>query len=544
MSSVRARVGAHRILASLSCGLSALILLIAAAPAAAVDHPETGNTACIKCHNYSAVGIESLEQETSLPHDSFVCLRCHEMHSWSGNLQLVRATINTPNSGPRAVLFRSHTGTNSFADGDGTYNGVCEVCHTRTYYHRNNSSGDHFHNASTDCTACHPHPFFHPTGGTCLDCHNRTQPFLAGDYRRQVVVAEGVGGDFILPSHHVTDGSTTQVVSASDCVVCHDQSQHRSFTGGVGVLLRDADGGAPIGFDGTAASLEAFCVNCHDGGHAAPFLDGRPAVNVAGMWAGATHHTAGVTCAQCHGNGHGNPNAKMLLAATALRDNTTYSTFAYSLCWMCHSEQKIINGTNSFAQLHKKHVVEKKAPCTACHSGHGAQDAGEPGQVNFSYALANGFDLQMIDGNTPSTAFHVSGDDSKGYCYLRCHGQDHKPKFYDRTGMLPLVKHTEGEEPGDTPVALHLRALANPARGQASFVVEASGMGLTQTTRLTVYDVAGRIQQQFDVAPFAGRRVIRWDGSDRSGRLVPNGVYLARLETYAGAQVFRLMFMR
>ncbi len=41
----------------------------------------------------------------------------------------------------RTVKFFDQTGVNSFADGDTTYNGVCEVCHTQTTYHRNDGSG-------------------------------------------------------------------------------------------------------------------------------------------------------------------------------------------------------------------------------------------------------------------------------------------------------------------------------------------------------------------------------------------------------------------
>jgi hypothetical protein len=55
------------------------------------------------------------------------------------------------------LKFFDQTGTNSFADGDTTYNGVCEVCHTQTAYHRNDISGDHTHYASETCRTCHSH---------------------------------------------------------------------------------------------------------------------------------------------------------------------------------------------------------------------------------------------------------------------------------------------------------------------------------------------------------------------------------------------------
>ena len=50
--------------------------------------------------------------------------------------QYIKDVLNT-----KTVKFFDQTGAKSFADGDTTYNGVCEVCHTQTTYHRNDGSG-------------------------------------------------------------------------------------------------------------------------------------------------------------------------------------------------------------------------------------------------------------------------------------------------------------------------------------------------------------------------------------------------------------------
>jgi len=39
-------------------------------------------------------------------------------------------------SGLREVVFLNQEGPNSYADGDAVYDGVCDVCHTGTKYHR------------------------------------------------------------------------------------------------------------------------------------------------------------------------------------------------------------------------------------------------------------------------------------------------------------------------------------------------------------------------------------------------------------------------
>lgn len=106
------------------------------------------NVMCLDCHN---MGTHQLAN----------CLTCHEEHNYT-NLHGIRPRIKTPASGIKAVTFTNHTGHNSFADGDSTLNGVCEVCHTSTKYYKNDGSGfiNHsggFNYNGKDCTACHTH---------------------------------------------------------------------------------------------------------------------------------------------------------------------------------------------------------------------------------------------------------------------------------------------------------------------------------------------------------------------------------------------------
>lgn len=123
---------------------------------------------CTSCHTYDQ-------------HNGMGCTKCHQPHNTNQtNIYMIRDTIATPNSGPKRSIFNAETGSNSFADGDGTYNGVCEVCHTTTSHHRNNSSSDHTHNAGTNCTTCHTHKnkFSAPD---CNACHNSTFPEWSTD---------------------------------------------------------------------------------------------------------------------------------------------------------------------------------------------------------------------------------------------------------------------------------------------------------------------------------------------------------------------------
>ena len=83
------------------------------------------------------------------------------------NNAIVKCEINTPNSGLKDTVF------GPYVTGEAPYNGVCEVCHTTTQFHRNDASGDHTHYASEDCMPCHKHSneFGHGGGQGCQSCH-------------------------------------------------------------------------------------------------------------------------------------------------------------------------------------------------------------------------------------------------------------------------------------------------------------------------------------------------------------------------------------
>ena len=155
---------------------------------------------CLTCHG--AAGTSSLKADvhindnnTQYPPFRITCMTCHTPHSerdnWLGahphdetggtvldggtNIKLVGrkldtsgfAMIDTPNSGLRDVVFefrgreiddvREHSFADDDEDANDVWDGACEVCHTLTKFHRNNSSGGHSHNRGRTCTNCHDH---------------------------------------------------------------------------------------------------------------------------------------------------------------------------------------------------------------------------------------------------------------------------------------------------------------------------------------------------------------------------------------------------
>jgi len=54
------------------------------------------------------------------------------------------------------IRFTAATGTGSFADGAPNNENICEMCHTKTLFHRRDGSMA-AHNDSNRCTNCHEH---------------------------------------------------------------------------------------------------------------------------------------------------------------------------------------------------------------------------------------------------------------------------------------------------------------------------------------------------------------------------------------------------
>ncbi len=332
---------------------------------------------CMDCHTYTA-------------HMGMGCCKCHQPHDPDqNNILLVKETVSTPNSGYKSVVFIQESGVSSFADGNSTYNGICEVCHTQTAYHRNNISGNHTHNAGDNCTVCHKHEksFIPPP---CHECHDQPQDngdgIPAGG--RRAIVGELTG-----MSHHLQSAS----LKPDDCRICHDMSKHSQGR----VRLKDRDNSAiiyelinrPMDDYTEALKLEPFCLNCHDGDSDTPFADGKISPQVdAGMWQNSAHKKGGsglkLTCMGkndefgCHATGHGSDNIKILNTDNALE---TLDKF----CYKCHTAGKVENLALSGAAVSndieevfmksEKHNLGTQfttdgktftLQCTSCHNPH------------------------------------------------------------------------------------------------------------------------------------------------------------------------------
>jgi predicted CXXCH cytochrome family protein len=147
-----------------------------------------------------------------------------------------------------------------------------------------------------------------------------------------------------------------------------------------------------------------------------------------------------IFCTDCHGNNdaagpagpHGSTNKHILVANYTTTDFTKESSFEYALCYKCHSRTSILND-DSFKE-HKKHIDGEDAPCNACHDPHGISHT----QATMSNGMPNNthlinFDISIVQPYNGQRMFEDWSDPShtfSGRCFLRCHGEDHKPEAY------------------------------------------------------------------------------------------------------------------
>lgn len=410
---------------------------------------ENDDALCRSCHTYGE-------------HNGQSCRTCHKPHDPDrANILLVKPKITTPNSGERSVTFLAETGVNSFADGDQTFDGVCEVCHTATAYHRNDESGGHLHNAAANCTACHRHEdgFSAPS---CTQCHNSPQD--NGDNvppggRRSIM------SEFEKQSHHLQGAS----LDINDCRVCHEMSQHR--VGQVRLVDRNNRETVyslrerPTENPDEARKLNSFCLACHDGDGDKPFSDRQTPPEIdANLWAASSHKLGGASGTSlgclgdgetfgCHSTGHGSDKRKLLAPADASQPPVPGDSKREEegMCYSCHDSDgpASTNIQAEFAQQHRHNVSSvdqadgSQVECSNCHNPHLASssvllinpdlrgatpwkstgttfcltchDGKAPGGVSFpSRAGGTGFDKSAFIGSVHETRL---GDNS---C-LRCH---------------------------------------------------------------------------------------------------------------------------
>ena len=151
-----------------------------------------------------------------------------------------------------------------------------------------------------------------------------------------------------------------------------------------------------------------------------------------------------MSCTDCHGNDeaagaqgpHGSIYAPLLVRQYSTDDNQPESPARFDLCYRCHNRSSIL-ADQSFPQ-HRKHIVDLRAPCAACHNSHGSE---QPSLVQF--------DPKIVQVNKRGQlAFLPMG--KGGQCFLSCHGSNHDPATYCGPG-LPCPSQPKQTGPAPAP---------------------------------------------------------------------------------------------
>lgn len=152
-----------------------------------------------------------------------------------------------------------------------------------------------------------------------------------------------------------------------------------------------------------------------------------------------------IRCTDCHnndagpragGNGpdgpHGSDYEFLLERNYTMLDGTAESEFDYALCYKCHQRTSIL-ADQSFRR-HRRHIVDERTPCSACHDPHGVSLTQTFGSDHTH--LIN-FDTLIVRpaSGTLQPQFRDRGSFS-GTCTLLCHGSEHRDRGYDSLDRL------------------------------------------------------------------------------------------------------------
>ncbi len=310
--------------------------------------------------------------------------------------QYIKDTLNN-----LPVKFFDQTGKNSFADGDTTYDGVCEVCHTQTSHFRNDGGSLDQNHANvggaggTNCSSCHSHMNGLSHGGgegtACDSCHGKDTD-------------NGGAGTTISHSTHTENDADDLKGPYINCNVCHDTNSYPYFKSGT-----DTNGDGKYNLSETDV-----CDTCHSpGGSFNGIISEGASIGAKTNWVDGVYQSDGTLssgkekwCAGCHDDV---PAVVNNTAPDICGDNSTYgyyigahgevtygvnrSGISYSRgeCVHCH-EVSVVNpdhGGELFAVYNP--TTQTNNFCFECHKGTGTKQ--DPVFSNYNYT-------QRVSGNT------------------------------------------------------------------------------------------------------------------------------------------------
>ncbi|MEF9426041.1 MAG: hypothetical protein L0956_02290 [Candidatus Mariimomonas ferrooxydans] len=425
------------------------------------DHPVSFvYDSSLAINNPELVDPFLLPPEVKLDRDGQLqCTACHDPHDDTNDKFLVIPNIYSN----LCTACHQKTGwsLSSHSTFNATWNGVGTNPWPRTPYTTV---------AENACENCHQP---HTAGGherllnyafeedNCIVCHNGNvastdiETELAKPYRHAVQDYTGIHD----PAEDFTSGTVPEHVECTDCHNPHWANANPSpgapqVSGALdGVLGIDASGQQIP----AASNQYEICFKCHADNNVITtepitrqiqqlntrleFDPSNPSYhpveaqgvnpNVPSLLPPYTT-TSIIFCTDCHNNDdtfgpqgpHGSNNKYLLEENYTTQDYTQENSYNYALCYKCHDRNSILND-ESF--LHRSHLEDAKAPCSACHDAHGISST--QGNFTNNSHLIN-FDITIVQPDSLGRLQFQDTGTFTGQCFLRCHGINHTPKSY------------------------------------------------------------------------------------------------------------------
>ncbi len=145
-----------------------------------------------------------------------------------------------------------------------------------------------------------------------------------------------------------------------------------------------------------------------------------------------------IYCSDCHASDdgagaggagprgpHGSIYPNLLERQYLTADFTPEGPLSYALCYKCHDRDRLLSATLTLSSPfpHRKHVVNKSTPCSACHDAHGISSQVGSAQQNLHLVS---FDLSIVGGPPGGPRYSPLGPSTPGgTCNTTCHGRTH-----------------------------------------------------------------------------------------------------------------------